>query len=128
MTDDDWIPGKQNRNGVYCPTETLTLQRDAKGWRGCPRVEIDLVELPEGWRSSLNYSFFTGSHMGSASPTTDRDPLHPTRRAAIAQQVEKLRGVCARLIDESMKREALEMLTWADSLIPDQLDLFGEAA
>jgi hypothetical protein len=128
VTSDDWIPGQKNRNGVYCPTETLVLQRDVKGWRGCPRVEIDLVELPDGWRSSLNYSFFTGNHMGSASPTTDHDPLHPTRRDAIAQQVEKLRGICVRLTDDSMQREGREMLAWAESLIPNQLDLFGATA
>lgn len=121
----DWLPGTKNEHGVYCPTESLRMERDKKGWRGVARVEIDIVQTDAGWRAARSFSFFTGSWWGSASPVDDHCALHPTREAAIAEQSERMRREWASLDDPSMQREAAEMTEWLDSLNPAQLDLFA---
>lgn len=123
--DEDWIPGQKNRNGVYCPTETLDMPRATKGWRGCHRVSIALAQTADGWRSHRSFSFFTGHCWGSGGPITDESPLHPTREAAIAEQVAHLRRQFAKLGIPSMQKEAAEMLEWADGLNPVQMEMFA---
>lgn len=121
----DWTPGQKNKNGVYCPTEVLRMERNVKGRQGVARVEIDLVETDEGWRAARGFSFFTGSWWGSFSPITDDCSLHASREAAIAAEAERMRLEWSKLDDPSMQREASEMLAWLDSLNPAQLDLFA---
>jgi hypothetical protein len=121
----DWIPGQKNENGVYCPTEVLRMERNVKGWRGVARVEIDLVQTDVGWRAARGFSFFTGSHWGAFGPIDDHCTPHPTREAAIAEQVARMRREWSKLDEPSMQREASEMLAWLDSLNPAQLDLFA---
>ncbi|WP_260581226.1 hypothetical protein [Sphingopyxis sp. PET50] len=123
--EDDWIPGQKNDHGVYCPTEVLRMERDKKGWCGVARVEIDLCESSDGWRGSRGFQFFSGDHWGSCSPMTDDGPLHPTREAAIKEQVERLHRDFANLDDPAMQKEAREMLEWADGLVPVQMDMFA---
>lgn len=120
----NWAPGTKNGSGVYAPTEVLTLPHKRPGWRGCPRVEIDLVQTAEGWRSSLNFQFMSGTHQGQAHPTTDRCAVHPTRELAIKEQADGMRARFAKLSDASMRAEAREMIAWADGLIPAQRSLF----
>ncbi|AIT81255.1 hypothetical protein [Novosphingobium pentaromativorans] len=120
----NWLPGTKNDCGVYCPHEELKLYRKGGG----RRAAIDLVETPEGWRSYRGFSFFTGSWWGSTGPITDDCQPHPRREDAIREQIARFHRDFAKLTDPSMQREAREIIEWAESLVPDQMDLFGAAA
>lgn len=125
MTNDQsWLPGSKNANGVFRPHEELELHRKGGG----RRAAVDVVCTPEGWRSSRAFSFFTGSWWGSCGPITDRCEAHTTREDAIREQIERMRREFAGLTDPSMQREAREIVEWAESLCPDQLNLFEEVA
>ncbi|CDO34547.1 hypothetical protein [Novosphingobium sp. KN65.2] len=119
----DWLPGTKNAHGVYRPHEEIELH--SKG--GARRAAIDLVETPEGWRSYRGFSFFTGNWWGSTGPITDACQPHPTRDDAIREQVARFHSDFEKLTDPSMQREAREIIAWAESLIPDQMDLFEAA-
>lgn len=118
------IPGNKNEHGVYTPHEELELYRKGGG----RRAAIDLVETPEGWRSYRGFAFFTGNWWGSTGPITDRCQPRPTREDAIREQIERFRRDFAKITDDGMQREAREIIAWAESLVPEQMDLFGAAA
>lgn len=110
-----------NEHGVYQPSESITMPNPRPGWKGMPLAEIDLVQLPSGWRSAIGAQT---NNRGRAEPITDRSVSHPTRDAAVAAAVARLR---AWLIDNDDAQAAL-ISRWLDTLTPDQLDLFGVAA
>ena len=123
----DRTPGTKNEHGVYCPHEVLRLPYEKKGWRGVDRVKIELVETPEGWRSEMSVAFFSGDFSYSGSAVSIHNKPHPTRRDAINEQVERLRYRLAKRVAPEMQGDVHKMLAWADSLNPDQMDLFGRA-
>lgn len=106
-------------------TETLSLPRDAKGWRGIDRANIRLSRTDEGWRSSLSFCFFRSEHWGQWRPIYLTDTVHPTREAAIKQQIAWMRERFGALENPAMQREASEMIAWAEALVPDQMELFA---
>jgi hypothetical protein len=123
----DWLPGTLNNAGVYCPTEVLRLPRDRKGWLGMDRCSIELCQTDEGWRSALNFQFFTGDLWGRGEPLSASGSVHATRAAAIGAKVEWMRARFAN-ISGGHEKEAREILAWADGLNPSQGDLFGSLA
>jgi hypothetical protein len=121
-----------NEHGVYEADETLALPRPVKGWRGGPIAEIRLANLGTHWIWATGFQMLTGNCWGSSSPLMDLEPTPfstcraPTRQAAIelaSAQLRKSLSPCA-----AEYREARAVLEWLDTLIPDQLDLFGAAA
>lgn len=125
---DDWAPGTKNENGVYCPHEALSLKRESKGWRGCNRADVALVQTPEGWRGKTGFQLFSGSWWGHSGPLTDYCPPYPTREGAIQHCAAQFHKDFAKLDDPAMQREAREIIAWAEALCPAQMDLFGAAA
>lgn len=110
-----------NACGVYAPTETLALPNPKAGWRGAPLAEIDLLQLSDGWRSSIGAML---NASGRGEPITIRTPAHPTREAALRHGIERLREWLMRADEPQVPM----VLRWLDTLIPDQPDLFGAAA
>lgn len=124
---------KCNKFGVYQPDETLELPRPDKGWRGGPIAEIDLADMGTHWIWSTGFQMWSGDMWGSSSPLMDLEPTPystcraPTREAAIELASAQLRKNLTKRADEG-DRDARAVLTWLDTLIPDQFDLFGSAA
>lgn len=121
-----------NAHGVYEPQETLFLARTVKGWRGCNLADIKLVDLGTHWIWATDFQMYTGDHSGSGSPLMDLPPGRrlncraPTRQAAIEAACAELRR---RLEPRAVEcKDARAVIEWLDSLIPNQLDLFGAAA
>lgn len=110
-----------NEHGVYQPTETLELPNPKSRWRGAPLAEIDLLELPDGWRSSIGAML---NASGRGEPITIRTAVHPTRDAALLHGIERLRKWLAKADEPQVPM----VLRWLDTLIPEQPDLFGAAA
>ena len=110
-----------NEHGVYQPTETLALPNPRPGWRGAPLAEIDLLQLPDGWRSAIGAML---ANSGRGEPITVRNTVHGSREAAILAAIGRLRA----WLDSSGEAQAPVVSRWLDSLIPDQPDLFGAAA
>ncbi len=122
-----------NENGVYQADETLELPRAVKGWRGGPIAEIDLADMGTHWIWSTGFQMWGGDMWGSSSPLMDLEPTPfstcraPTREAAIELASAQLRKNLAKRAEEG-DRDARAVIAWLDTLIPDQLDLFGAAA
>lgn len=117
----EWAPGTKNENGVYCPHEELELYRPGGGWMAA----IKLARTVDGWRAYRSFSFFCGNWWGSSGPITDHCTAHPTREAAIKEQVANLHRAFAKLDDPSMQKEAQMILEWADNLCPAQMEMFA---
>ena len=114
-----------NEHGVYPDQELLWLPHEKKGWQGIPRAEIALARCEDGWRAAHSYAFFTGSHLGSFRPIKASNPVHSSREAALADEIDAFcRNVAGVQGEASMLPEAQEMLAWAEGLIPAQGDLF----
>jgi hypothetical protein len=101
-----------NPHGVYAPTETLTLPNTKANWRGAHLAEIDLLRLSDGWRSAIGAML---SVNGRCEPITIKSTAFPTREAAIADGVERLR-LWLDYVDDP---QAPAVRRWLDSLIPD---------
>ena len=110
-----------NEHGVYQPAETLALPNPRPGWKGGPLAEIDLIELPDGWRSAIGAMLASS---GRGEPLTARPPAYASREEAIQGGIDKLR----RWLATSNEAQAPVVGRWLDTLIPDQPDLFGAAA
>lgn len=106
-----FTPTTPNPSGVYEPTETLECP--AVGKRKHAPASIELLELPDGWRSVSSSSLSNGS--GHSAPLTGRDPAHPTRELAIAAAAAGLR---MRMVDQGTA-EAKAVIRWIGSLFPD---------
>src|SRR5690606_9938065 len=113
--------------------ETLELPRMVKGWRGVPTAEISLADMGSHWIWTTSFQMHSGDFWGSSSPLMDLEPTPvptcraPTRAAAIEAASAKLRKCLSGRADEG-DRDASAVITWLDTLIPDQLDLFGAVA
>lgn len=116
-----------NEHGVYQPDERLTLPRPVKGWRGGPIGEIDLADLGTHWIWATGFQLWGADCWGASSPLCDRDRYRaPSRDAAIQAACAYLRAKVGPRAGEC--KEAKAIVAWLDTLIPDQLDLFGAAA
>lgn len=122
-----WEPNTKNDHGVYCPCERLTLRRKS-GMTALPLAEIRLAETPDGWRGATSFNLSTGSLLGSSRPITDHSAPHGNRNEAVKSCTDYLIGQLSNLSDADGGREAREIIAWANSLCPAQLDLFGDAA
>lgn len=120
-----------NDHGVYEADETLELPRAVKGWRGAPLAEISLADLGAHWIWATSYQMHSGDWAGAASPLSDHEAWAnhraADREAAIRNASEYLGGCLANRATEG-DRDARAVMDWLDTLIPDQLDLFGAAA
>jgi hypothetical protein len=121
-----------NEIGVYEPDERLSLSRPVKNWRGGPLGEIRLANLGTHWIWATSFQLWSGDCWGSSSPLMDVDHTPhtnhraPTRETAIEAASARLRKS---LSDRATScRDARAVIEWLDTLVPDQLDLFGAAA
>ena len=105
--------GEPNEHGVYRPTESLTLPNPKQGWRGLPLAEIDLLELPDGWRSAIGAQLSTH---GRGEPITLRSPVYVTRDQAIEAGIAKLRRWLAS-VDDSL---AATVTRWLDVVLMEK--------
>lgn len=117
-----------NEHGVYAADEILDLPRAVKGWCGMGLAEIRLVDLGTHWIWATGFQMHSGDFWGSGGPLTNHDPYKaPTREAAIEAASANLRKSLSTRA-EGGDRDASAVMAWLDSLIPNQLDLFGAAA
>lgn len=122
-----------NEHGVYTADEALHLPHAAKGWRGGPIGEIRLADLGTHWIWATSYQMHSGNWEGASSPLSDHEPTPfsnhraPTREAAINAAGTELRRRLQKRVDER-DRDACAVVAWLDTLVPDQLDLFGAVA
>jgi hypothetical protein len=118
-----------NEHGVYQPDERLSLPRKA----GADTAYITLADMGTHWIWATGFQIWGGDFWGSSSPLMDLEPTPfsscraPTREGAIQMASAQLRKSLSKRADEG-DRDATAILVWLDSLIPDQLDLFGAAA
>jgi hypothetical protein len=106
------------------PTQTLTLPRDVKGWRGGSTAEIELADLGARWIWNTGFQLMSGDHWGSCRPLWD-DERHsaPTRAAAIQAASDDFRTLLGDRIESYP--DARRIMAWLDQLQPDRLDLFA---
>ncbi|GEM_PF-4162827 len=117
-----------NEHGVFTPDEVLELPRPVKGWRGMGLAEIRLADLGAHWIWATGFQMHSGDFWGRGGPLMDNEPYRtPTRQDAIAAASANLRKSLFKRADEG-DRDASAVMAWLDTLIPDQLDLFGAAA
>lgn len=116
-----------NEHGVYQPDERLSLPRTLKGWRGADIANIKLADMGTHWIWANDYQMHGGDWSGSGSPLMDlAGSRAPSRQAAIEMASNEFRR---RLTSRAARcKDAQAVLEWLDTLIPDQLDLFGAAA
>lgn len=85
---------------------------------------IRILQVPEGWTWAIDCHRLTGDVLGYAEPLGHRggriraDRLASSRDLAMTGAIAAIR---ARMPDKPLGE-------WLDTLIPDQPDLFGEAA
>lgn len=116
-----------NEHGVYEADEIIELPRAVKGWRGGPVAEIRLANLGPHWIWATAYQMHGGDWSGKGSPLMDTpSDWAPTRRDAIEAAIAELRDHLAPRTEHC--RDALYVIAWLDTITPNQLDLFGEAA
>ncbi|WP_108459158.1 hypothetical protein [Devosia naphthalenivorans] len=120
-----------NEHGVYDADEKLALPYPKKGWRGSPLADISLADLGTHWIWATGYQMHSGNWEGAGSPLSDHEAWAErrcaSRAAAIAAASDYLRGRLQSRADGG-DRDASAVCAWLDSLIPNQLDLFGAAA
>lgn len=122
-----------NEHGVYEADETLELPRAVKGWCGMGLADIKLANLGTHWIWATGFQMHSGDFWGCASPLSDHEPTpHSNHRASSRE--EAIKAASAELRKHMSKRaakgdsDARAVMAWLDTLIPDQLDLFGSAA
>lgn len=117
-----------NEHGVYQALERLELPpRPVKGRKGGPIAEIDLAFIGPHWIWATGFQLWGGDCWGASSPLCDRDNYRAgSREAAIDAAATYLRRKIGPRAGEC--RDAAAIVGWLDTLIPDQLDLFGAAA
>lgn len=115
-----------NRHGIYSDdaAECLTLPRKRKGWQGMPIAEIRLLAIDGGWLESAAYDTQAGDCRGGGYGLAKKWGFFPTRSAALDKAMAYLRKGAA----GSDSPDCRAIIAWLDTLIPDQLPLFGEAA
>lgn len=122
-----------NEHGVYTADEVLELPRPVKGWRGMGLAEIRLADLGTHWIWATGFQMHSSDFLGSSSPLTNHEPTPysncraATRQDAIAAASANLRKSLSKRAAEG-DRDAAAVMAWLDTLIPNQLDLFGAAA
>lgn len=118
-----------NEYGVYQPDERLSLPRRD----GADTAYITLADMGAHWIWATGFQIWGGDFWGSSSPLMDLEPTPfstcraPTREAAIQLASSQLRNSLSKRADEG-DRDARAVMAWLDSLIPDQMELFGAAA
>lgn len=116
-----------NENGVYEAAEAIELPRHVKGWRGGPIGEIRLARLGTHWIWATGFQLWGGDCWGSSSPLMDTANRSAKSRAeALEQAGAHLRAKLSSRAAEYP--DAAAILSWLETLAPDQLDLFGAAA
>lgn len=108
------------------PVEDFVLPH--KRANACPMAQIELGRFGEQWTNAVGFQQAAGDMWGHWEPMGYRDGreperLHPTREAALSDAIGRLRLIMGRRPDQLAPQ-----LAWLDTLIPDQPDLFGEAA
>lgn len=118
-----------NEHGVYTPDERLSLSRS----KGADTAYITLADMGTHWISATGFQIWGGDFWGSSSPLMDLEPTPfstcraPSRQVAIELASVDLRKRLAARADEG-DRDAKAIMAWLDTLITDQLDLFGAVA
>lgn len=119
---------RRNEHGVYEADETLELARPVKGWRGMGLAEIKMADLGTHWIWETGFQMHSGDFWGRGGPLTNHEPYRaPTREDAIRAASADLRKSLSERAG-SGDADARAVLVWLDTLIPDQLDLFGAVA
>lgn len=119
---------EKNENGVYTPTEHLSLARNKAGWRGCNLADIKLADLGTHWIWATSYQMMTGNCSGSSSPLMDMEGPYKSWRALDREAAIKAASADLRksLTDRATHcADARAVLAWLGTLIPDQLDMFA---
>lgn len=120
-----------NEHGVYDADETLELKRDVKGWKGSPLAEIRLADLGTHWIWATSYQMHSGNWEGAGSPLSDNEAWAerrcPDRESAVRAAISYLTGRSGRRAEEG-DRDGAAVVAWLNTLIPNQLDLFGAVA
>lgn len=108
-----------NEHGVYPATESLTLPREQKGWRGCPIAEIEFCNTGEQWLWATAFQLMQGDCHGRSAPLTMHRAA-PTRADALALAIADLRSA----MERKDSRDANAILEWLTSLNPAQMEMF----
>lgn len=106
--------------------ETLLLPH--KRANACPMAQIDLGRFGSAWVNAIGFQQSGGDCWGSWEPlghSADQKPraTFPNRDDALSDAIARMRAKLIRHPDEMAPQ-----LAWLNALIPDQRDLFGQAA